>query len=265
MTRPSFIDSHCHLNDSTLHDSLAAVVASSCQAGVTGWIVPGVAPGSWPEIASLARTVIGVMPAFGVHPQWADCWNQSTADLLGQLAAESVAIGEIGLDYSATMPLRELQQQVFRAQLRIARAAHRPVLIHCRRAFADFLAIAGSEGIGEVGGVMHAFSGSLEIARECIRMGMLIGVAGPVTYASAKRLPEIVAALGLRHLVLETDAPDLAPVPHRGEGNVPANLPLIARKVAELCGTTVEEVAVTTSANIMGLLQSSVDLGRRFS
>jgi TatD DNase family protein len=230
-------------------------VSASRQVGVVGWVVPGIAPDDWPTIAQLARSIVGVLPAFGVHPHWAEYWNSKAAKALCQFAAAGIAIGEIGLDYSAKAPARQLQQEVFRAQLRIARELGQPVLIHCRHAFADLLAIARAEGVAEVGGIMHAFSGSLEVARECVQQGLLIGVAGPVTYDNAARLPHIVASLGLQHLVLETDSPDLSPEPLRGTSNTPANLPFIARKVAELCGTTVEEVATVTGENTKRVLQ----------
>jgi TatD DNase family protein len=198
----------------------------------------------------MASAYSGVMPAFGVHPQWTTCWNVQAEAALHHLANKAVAIGEIGLDYSANSPERQLQQRVFRAQIRIAREARLPILIHCRNAFADLLAIVKEEGVADVGGIMHGFSGSLEVAKECTQLGLLIGVAGPVTYANAKRLPQVVAALGLQYLVLETDAPDLTPEPLRGEHNVPANLLIIARKVAELCESTLDTVANITTANI---------------
>jgi TatD DNase family protein len=127
-----------------------------------------------------------------------------------------------------------VQEQAFRAQLRLAIAAGRPVLIHCRQAAGRLLQILREEGAERVGGIFHAFSGSLETARQGIRLGFAIGVGGTLTYPNARRLPEVVREVPAEWLVLETDAPDLAPHPHRGEVNRPAWLPLIARQVAEL-------------------------------
>jgi TatD DNase family protein len=259
MTIPHFIDSHCHLDCLSPAIELPAVITESRQVGVIGWVVPGIEPAGWQTISSLAATNVGVFPAYGVHPLWADQWSEETAARLQQCAMLAVAIGEIGLDYSAKAPDRKLQQCVFRAQLRIARVARLPVLIHCRHAFADLLAICKSEGVVERGGIMHAFSGSLEIARECMRLGLLLGIAGPVTYANARRLPEVVAAVGLPHLVLETDSPDLTPVPLRGAANVPAHLLIIARRVAALTGASLAEVATVTTENLRRLLALSID------
>ena len=149
---------------------------------------------------------------------------------------------------------RQLQQKVFRAQLEIAHDAGLPVLIHCRHAFADCLTIVRAVGVPH-GGIMHAFSGSLEVARTCTRLGLMLGIAGPVTYRNAVRLPQIVAGLGLVQLVLETDTPDLAPEPLRGMPNTPAHLVHIARKVAELCTTTLDRVAAMTTANVRETLR----------
>jgi TatD DNase family protein len=145
------------------------------------------------------------------------------------------------------MPPRELQQEVFRDQLRIAREVRVPVIIHCRRAFADTLRILAEERIKEFGGVMHAFSGSVEIARNSVSLGLKIGVAGPVTWGNAVRPLEVVRLIALEHLLLETDSPDLAPEQQKGRVNEPAFLLDIARKVAAVKGTSVDEVAAVTS------------------
>lgn len=255
MTSPSLIDSHCHLDFFLPANELSPIIASSRDHGVSGWVVPGVAPEAWPAIQRLAGLIPAVHAAYGLHPLWAPQWSSALGDELCRLLAGAVAVGEIGLDYSVPGTDRQLQQQVFRVQLRIARDRHLPVLIHCRQAFADCLAIAKAEGIVQFGGVMHAYSGSLEVARECVKLGLFIGVAGPITYAGARRLPLVVKTLGLQHLVLETDSPDLAPEPYRGKNNAPENLPLIAKKTAQLCGATLAEVAAITSRNISKLLK----------
>lgn len=172
-----------------------------------------------------------------------------------KLVPEIVAIGEIGLDYSEGMPPREQQKEVFRAQLQIARAAGLPVVIHCRRAFADTLQIIADERIDEFRGVMHAFSGSVETARDCIAMGLKIGIAGPATWRNAVKPVKLIEAIPLEHLLLETDAPDLPPQTHRGEVNEPAFLEEIARKVAGVKGLFFGEVAAITSENAQALFR----------
>jgi len=179
----------------------------------------------------------------------ADRWNAAAGEHLQRLVPEIVAVGEIGLDYLEGMPSRELQQAVFREQLRIAEKAGLPVIIHCRKAFADLLRILGEVRLPEQGGVMHAFSGSVEIARECIGRGFKIGVAGPVTWKNAVKPVKVVQEISLQHLLLETDSPDISPEPHRGEVNEPAYLVDIARKIAEIKGISVEEVANVTTEN----------------
>ena len=202
----------------------------------------------------LAAANRGVYPAYGVHPHWAHLWSPAASADLRRRTAQAVAVGEIGLDYVNPAADRQLQQKVFRAQLEIAHDAGLPVLIHCRHAFADCLTIVRAVGVPH-GGIMHAFSGSLEVARTCTRLGLMLGIAGPVTYRNAVRLPQIVAGLGLVQLVLETDTPDLAPEPLRGMPNTPAHLVHIARKVAELCTTTLDRVAAMTTANVRETLR----------
>jgi TatD DNase family protein len=241
------IDTHCHLDYLPFSPRLPEILTSAAHCGVLRFIVPGVEPGSWERIISLSRDDERIFAAPGVHPMHADRWSAAAGESLQRLVPEIVAVGEIGLDYLEGMPPRELQQAVFRAQLKIAKSAGLPVIIHCRKAFADLLRILSEEQV--IGGVMHAFSGSVEIARECIGRGFKIGVAGPVTWKNAVRPVKVVEEISLQHLLLETDSPDIPPEPHRGEVNEPAFLVDIARKVAEIKGVAVEEVADVTTEN----------------
>jgi TatD DNase family protein len=243
------IDTHCHLDDPALRERLPEVLAAAARAEVTRFIIPGVGSAGWRDIALLAHEHDGVYPAFGLHPMHAPLF---TDDLLGNLARHlpgAVAVGEIGLDYSNEGIPRTVQQEAFRAQFRCARDAGLPVLLHCRRAFQDLLRILREERVELVGGVMHAFSGSPEVAVECIKLGLYISVAGTVTYRNAVRPPEVVRRIPLEHLLLETDAPDITPEPYRGCANEPAFLTATAIKVAEIKGISPEEVGRVTSEN----------------
>ena len=243
------IDTHCHLDYLPFSPRLPEILATASNCGVLRYIVPGVEPRSWERIISLSREDERIFAAPGVHPMHADRWSAAAGELLQRLVPEMVAVGEIGLDYLDGMPPRELQQEVFRAQLKIAKQACLPVIIHCRKAFADLLRILSEEQVREIGGVMHAFSGSVEIARECIARGFKIGIAGPVTWSNAIRPVKVVKEISLQYLLLETDSPDIPPEPHRGEVNEPAFLVDIARKVAEIKGVAADEVAGVTTEN----------------
>jgi TatD DNase family protein len=243
------IDTHCHLDDTSLAPRLPEVLAAARSAGVVKYIIPGVSPAGWDDITPLARREEGIFPAFGLHPMRTNLYTSRMLASLAQRLPGAVAIGEIGLDYLYADQPREKQQEAFRAQLRLAVEAGLPVLIHCRKAFRDLLVILREEDVARVGGVMHAFSGSPEIAWECIDLNLCIAVAGPVTWHNAIRPVEVVRRVPLEHLVLETDAPDLTPEPLRGQTNEPAFMVEIARKVAELKEVTAEEVARVTTAN----------------
>jgi TatD DNase family protein len=244
-----FIDTHCHLDDPRLCDRLTEVMAAAEKNGVRKFIIPGVEPRGWEKILLLAEKDERISAAPGVHPMKAEQWNLALSEILKGHVSEIVSIGEIGLDYSNGMPPHELQQDVFRAQLQIAREAALPVIIHCRKAFADTLKILAEERIKDFGGVMHAFSGSVEVARTCISLGIKIGISGTVTWRKAIRPFHVVKAISLEHLLLETDSPDLSPEQYRGRVNEPAFMLDIAVKVAEIKGVSVEEVAAITSGN----------------
>lgn len=254
-TIPTLVDTHCHLDFPPLIDQLPAVFGRAARAGVRHYVVPGVSAAGWPVIAACAREYPAVLPAFGLHPMHAaDYSGQLLADLDGFLP-QSVAVGEIGLDYLLPAPDRERQREAFRIQVRLAVAAGLPVLVHCRRAFRDLLVILGEERVERVGGIMHAFSGSVEVAAECIRLGLLISISGSVTYCNAVRPVAVVRDLPLESLVLETDAPDMSPEPWRGRGNEPAFMVETARAVAAIKGVDLATVAAVTSRNALQLFR----------
>jgi len=232
---PGLIDTHCHLDLKPLSLHLAEVVAAAHRAGVTHFVVPGVHPDGWDGMACLARDHGNIFPAFGIHPMHADLADDGNLSRLAELSSGGVAIGEIGLDPAYTVPM-ECQEPAFRAQLRLAVSLGLPVLVHCRRAFQHTLRILQEEGAQRVGGIMHAFSGSPEMAREFIRIGFAISISGMVTRANSVRLPRLVRELPLEALVLETDAPDLTPQRYRGQSNQPAFLLETLHAVARIKG-----------------------------
>ncbi len=243
------IDTHCHIDSPSLFSRLDKVLAAAWNSGVTRMICPGIGPDGWELIAGLARAREAVFPAFGLHPMLADVYQEGLAGKLADYAGDAVAIGEIGLDYAFPDVPRERQRNAFRGQLRVAVEMGLPVLIHCRRAFSDIIGILKEENVRRVGGVMHAFSGSYEMAMECVKLGLAISVSGTVTYGNAVKPVEIVRKLSLEHILLETDAPDMTPEPYRGRDNEPAFLVEVARKVAEIKGMDIEEVGRITTGN----------------
>ncbi|ABQ28556.1 TatD family hydrolase [Geotalea uraniireducens] len=243
------IDTHCHLAAPSLASRLPEVIDAGKMAGVEKFIVPGVGPEDWELINELQMNWQEIYPAFGLHPMRADLICSEVLVRLEFLSRSAVAIGEIGLDYTLTDVPRQIQISAFRSQLALALKYNLPILIHCRKAFQDLLTILKDVDIRKVGGVMHAFSGSPETAQECIKLGLYISVAGTVTYSNAVRPLEVVKRIPLQRLLLETDAPDLTPEPYRGQANEPAFIVETARKVAQIKGVTVEEVATATTLN----------------
>ncbi len=254
-----YLDTHCHLDFDSLHAELPAVMGRANAAGVSAFVVPGVSPDGWGNIRKLAAGHRSIMPAFGIHPLLAHLADDVALDELASYLESAVAVGEIGLDYAVPQPARPVQLSAFRRQLRMAVDRGLPVLVHCRRGFADLLEIFREEHAERVGGIMHAFSGSPETARECIRLGFYISVCGTVTYSNAVRPVRVAREITLDRLVLETDAPDLSPEPFRGRVNEPAYLPETARALGALKGVSLSRVAEITTENALNALKLTRD------
>lgn len=250
-----FIDTHCHLDAPPLFARLSEVLARGRHAGVERYVLPGVDPAGWPGIAALGDAWEEVSPAFGLHPMHACLYDDRLPARLEPFLKNAVAVGEIGLDYTLHDVPREAQITAFRGQLKAAANAGLPVLIHCRKAFQDLIGILEEEDVGRSGGVMHAFSGSPEMAFACIRLGLYLSVAGTVTYGNAVKPLEVVRRVPLEHLVLETDAPDMTPAPYRGRHNEPAFIVETAKRVADIKGVPLAEVAAVTTRNAQRLFR----------
>jgi TatD DNase family protein len=253
---PAWFDTHAHLHDPAFAEDRAAVLDRARRAGVGLVLAVGTDPATSREAVTLAAAHDGVYAAVGIHPHDA---AQADGAALADIAAlarapKVVAIGEIGLDYYRNLSPRDAQLEVLGAHLALAREVRKPVLLHCREAHPDLLAVLDAEGVAAVGGILHCFSGDLDVARRGLALGLLISIAGPVTYPNARRLGEVVRALGTDSLVLETDCPYLPPQGWRGQRNEPAYLPATAARVAELCGVPAAALAARTTANACGLL-----------
>lgn len=247
-----FTDTHCHLTDEKFSADLLEVYERSKNSGVTKIINFGSTLQDSVEVVELAEKFSEMFAGIGVHPEEVSDWTKDSAEKIFELAKNKkvVAIGEIGLDYhwEKSSEGKILQQKIFVEQLDIARQLNLPVCIHEREAHGDCLKILQTEG-KNLRGVLHCYSGSLEMAKEVWKLGWLIGIDGPLTFKNSAKLPEIVQAAPHEMLLLETDAPYLAPTPYRGKRNEPSYLIEIAKKVAELRGENLETVADYTTKN----------------
>lgn len=257
------IDSHCHLADEVFAADLDAVIDRAREAGVERALVI-LAAGDAKEAAQARRVEqrwADVRVSIGVHPHQAHAFADDprrAATLVGaQLAATGLAraIGEIGLDYHYDFCPRDVQQSVFRVQVRLARERQLPVVIHTREADADTLAILGEEGRGELRGVLHCFTGDATLAHAALDLGFYISLAGIVTFPKAGALCQTVRGVPIDRLLTETDSPFLAPVPHRGGRNEPAYVARVVAKLAELFGLAADELASRTAQNFATLFQ----------
>src|SRR5215470_2109931 len=214
------------------------------------------APTSRSAVAMAAREP-DVWAAVGIHPHHAAEADDAVLAEIERLAgnAKVVAIGEMGLDYFRNLAPRDAQERVFRSQLGLARRTRKPVLVHCRDAHEDTLRLIGETDVREAGGIMHCFSGDVGIARRCLDLGLLVSLAGPVTYPKPGALPEVARFVPLDRLVVETDCPFLPPQPHRGQRNEPAYVAITAERIAALRETDPEALGEAVTANAAALFR----------
>jgi len=288
------IDTHTHLNLDDFDSDRDVVIVRAHAAGVESLIVVGIDVETTRAAIALAEAHPHLYASAGLHPHAAASLTPAMWNELRDLARHPkvVAIGETGLDYYRNLSPRQAQQRVFEQHLALAEELNKPVIVHNRDAHAAILdtlrawvkslkqvshpqpsavsgqppALSAAEGSAVVGhetsdvrlrGVMHAFSGSVEMAQECIALGFAISFAGPITFLNARRLLDVARAVPLEHIVIETDCPYLAPHPHRGQRNEPAHVRLVAARLAELKGMPPQQVAETTTANACRLFRTS--------
>ena len=244
-------ESHAHYDDEAFDGDREELLHSLSAQGVGTVINVAASVDGIESTVRLAEEYPFVYAAVGVHPDEVGEMDQGTLERMRRLAREDkvVAIGEIGLDYYWDKEKHELQKEWFRRQLDVARQEKLPFIIHSREAAADTLQVAREERAGEIGGVVHCFSYGVELAREYLNMGLYLGIGGVVTFKNARKLKEVAEYAPLSALLLETDSPYLAPVPHRGKRNDSGKLPLVAQAIGEIKGISPEEVIRATEEN----------------
>lgn len=244
-------DTHAHLDDERFDADRDEVIRQCKQDGIDLILNAGSNIETSVKAIALAGKYEFIYAAVGVHPHDASEMDEETAGVLAALAENKKvrAIGEIGLDYHYDLSPRDVQQRRFIEQIDLARQLKLPVIIHDRESHGDVMNIFKKTCIKEVGGVLHSFSGSAEMALECIKLGLHISISGSVTFNNAKKTIEAVKEVPLDMLLIETDSPYLTPVPHRGKRNYPGYVRLVAEKIAEIKGISAEEVAQKTRSN----------------
>ncbi len=247
-----FFDTHAHLSDPKFDSDRAAAIDRAYQGGVVGLVEIADGPGEWTKARTLAHAYKNRMWwAAGLHPYHADQSNDATWADLKQISNDPqfVAVGEIGLDYAKCPIAPSVQQDAFRRGLDLALELNKPVVIHCRDAFADLMPIlrtytsAFKKQQPHSPGVVHCFSGDLEAAQELIAADFYLGVDGPLTYPSSKPLREVFQAVSLDHVVIETDSPYLPPQTHRGQRNEPAHIRTVGTALAAVRGTNINIIS----------------------
>lgn len=253
-----YIDSHCHINFPELAARMPEILAKMEENKVTHALCVSVDLPDFPQVLALAEQYSHIYASVGVHPDYVDTPEPSVEQLVAlSQHAKIVAIGETGLDYFRLQGDLEWQRERFRVHIRASRITRKPLIIHTRAASADTIRIMQEEGAGVdqggVAGVMHCFTESLEVAEAAIAMGFYISFSGIVTFKSAKDLQAVAKAIPLERILIETDSPYLAPMPHRGKMNEPGFVRHVAEYIAALKDVPLSQVAQQTTDNFFNL------------
>jgi len=244
-------DSHAHLTDRRFDKDRDETIQRAFDSGVEYIMNPGADFETSVEAIELAEAYERIYAAVGVHPHDAKTMDESMLMLLESMAKKKKvkAIGEIGLDFHYDNSPRDIQKYWFREQIKMAKRVGKPIIVHDRDANQDVLDILKEEEAFENGVLLHCYSGSAELARQYVKLGAYISIAGPVTYKNARKTVEVVESVDLNRLMIETDCPYLTPVPYRGKRNESAYVRHVAEKIAEVQGISIEEVAKATLEN----------------
>lgn len=250
----NFVDSHCHINFDELRADLDGLLARMREARVSQALCVSVNLESLSDVIGIAERYSNIYASVGVHPDQTE-GEEPTPERLCTLAAHRrvVAIGETGLDYYRDTGNLERQRERFRTHIRAARATSKPLIVHTRSAAEDTLRIMREEQAAGAGGVMHCFTETWDVAKAALGMGFLISFSGIVTFKNAEPLRQVAARVPLDRMLIETDSPYLAPVPHRGKTNEPAYVRFVAQEIARIKSIPVDEVAEATTANFRRL------------
>lgn len=242
------IDSHCHVLSSE-YDNVDEIIKDSINSGVEKIIVNGYDLKTSKEAVELANKYDHVYAAVGIGPSNVTDVNDETYDIISKLAKEAkvVAIGEVGLDYYWTTENKEMQLKVFKTMLKIAKTNNLPVIVHCRKSFLDTYNLLKESGLT---GIIHCYSGSVDMAKRFIKLGFLLGIGGVITFKNAKSLKDVVKAIDINNFSLETDSPYLAPEPYRGKPNTPKNVKLVATEIANIKQVNLDEVIRVTGRSV---------------
>jgi len=253
-----YVDSHCHLDFPELSSRIDEVLARMRENGVGYALCISVTLERFPQVLDLAERFSNLYATVGVHPDEQDARTPSVSEL-AEMAGHPkvVGIGETGLDYYRLQGDLEWQRERFRIHIRAARQCGRPLVIHTRNAAADTLRIMKEEGAEKVGGVMHCFTESWEVAQAALRLDFYISFSGIVTFKNAGALKEVAQRVPLKRLLIETDSPYLAPVPHRGKNNEPAYVVHVAEEIARLKNVPVPRIEEATTENFFRLFRIS--------
>lgn len=253
-----FIDSHCHINFPGLAERIPDVLDAMARNQVTHALCVSVELAALPQIIGLAEQYPNIFASVGVHPDHEDCAEPGLDQLLALASHPKViAVGETGLDYFRLTGDLEWQRERFRTHIRAALQCGKPLIIHTRQAAEDTLRIMREEGADQVGGVMHCFTESLEVAEQALALNFYISFSGIVTFKKALELKKVAKHVPLERMLIETDSPYLAPVPYRGKTNEPAYVCHVAEEIALLRGISPEEVGQATSRNFFALFRAA--------
>jgi TatD DNase family protein len=252
----TFVDSHCHINFPELSANIGDVLERMRDNDVVSALCVSVNLGDFPQVLALAEQYPHIYASVGVHPDYEEVEEPDVVQLV-KLAQHPriIGIGETGLDYFRLKGDLEWQRARFRTHIRAARESGKPLIIHTREAGADTLRIMAEEKAAEASGVMHCFTETWEVAEAALAMGFYISFSGIVTFKNAKQLKEVAQRVPLDRILIETDAPYLAPVPYRGKLNQPAYVKHVAEEIAMLRGITLEEVGRSTTDNFARLFK----------